>query len=40
MFGFNLPVVSSEQGAKILDDMANAPESTRLLLEQYIQQAR
>jgi hypothetical protein len=40
MFGFNLPVVSSEQGAKILDDMANTPESTRLLLEQYIQQVR
>jgi tripartite-type tricarboxylate transporter receptor subunit TctC len=40
MFGFNLPVVHSEQGAKILDDMANAPEATRVLLEKYIQQAR
>jgi len=40
MFGLNLPVVSSDQGAKILDDMANAPENIRLLLEQYIQQAR
>lgn len=40
MFGFNLPVVSSEQGAKILDDMANAPARMRLLLDEYIQQAR
>jgi len=40
MFGFNLPVVSSEQGAKILDDMANAPAHMRLLLDEYIQQAR
>ncbi len=40
MFGFNLAVVHAEQGAKILDDMANAPESKRLLLEEYIQQVR
>ena len=40
MFGFNLPVVGAEQGAKILDDMANAPDATRLLLDQYIQQVR
>jgi hypothetical protein len=40
MFGFNLPVVSSEQGAKILDDMANVPETIRVHLDQYIQQAR
>ena len=40
MFGFNLPVVSSEQGAKILDDMANAPARMRLLLDEYIQRAR
>jgi tripartite-type tricarboxylate transporter receptor subunit TctC len=40
MFGFNLPVVSAEQGAKILDDMANAPENIRLLLDEYIQQGR
>ncbi len=40
MFGFNLPVVSSEQGAKILDDMTNAPASMRLLLNEYIQRAR
>ena len=40
MFGFNLPVVSSKQGAKILDDMANAPDAKRVRLEQYIQQVR
>ena len=40
MFGFNLPVVSFEQGTKILDDMANAPESMRALLDEYIQKAR
>ena len=40
MFGFNLPVVGSQQGKKILDDMANAPENIRQLLDQYIQQAR
>ena len=40
MFGFNLPVVSSEQGAKILDDMANAPDAKRVRLDQYIQQVR
>ncbi|MEE8306516.1 MAG: hypothetical protein V3R81_04580, partial [Gammaproteobacteria bacterium] len=40
MFGFNSPVVSSEHGAKVLDDMANAPENMRQLLDAYIQQAR
>lgn len=40
MFGFNLPVLSSEQGAKILDDMTNAPASMRLLLDEYIQRVR
>ncbi len=40
MFGFNLPVVGSNQGAKILHDMVNAPESMRLRVEQYIQQDR
>ena len=40
MFGFNLPVVSSEDGAKILDDMANAPDAVRRLLNEYIQEAR
>jgi hypothetical protein len=33
-------VVSAEEGAKILDDMANAPENIRLLLDEYIQQGR
>ena len=40
MFGFNLPVVGAEDGAKILDDMANAPEAVRRLLSEYIQDAR
>jgi hypothetical protein len=40
MFGFNLPVVSSEDGAKMLDDMENAPEAVRRLLNEYIQEAR
>jgi hypothetical protein len=40
MFGFNLPVVSSEDGAKMLDDMANAPDAVRRLLNEYIQEAR
>ena len=40
MFGFNLPVVRSQQGAKILNDMANAPESIRNLLNQYIQEGK
>jgi len=40
MFGFNLPVLSSGQGAKILDDMANTPENIRLLLDEYIRKGR
>lgn len=40
MFGFNLQVVSAAQGAKILDDMANAPDNIRLLLDAYIQEGR
>ena len=40
MFGFNLPVVSAEDGAKMLDDMANAPDAVRRLLNEYIQEAR
>lgn len=40
MFGLNLAVVNLEQGAKILYDMANPPENLRLLLDDYIQQAR
>jgi hypothetical protein len=40
MFGFNLPVVSSEQGTRIIEDMTNAPEHVRDFLDQYIQQGR
>lgn len=40
MFGFNLPVVAAGEGAKILDDMANAPDAVRLFLDEYIQEAR
>lgn len=40
MFGFNLPVVGSEQGMKVLDGMANAPEHVRNFLDEYIQQGR
>ena len=40
MFGFNLPVVSSEQGSRIIEDMTNAPEYVRDFLNQYIQQGR
>ena len=40
MFGFNLPVVSSEQGTRIIEDMANAPEHVRDFLNRYIQQGR
>ena len=40
MFGFNLPVVSSEQGTKIIEDMTHAPEYIRVFLDQYIQQGR
>ncbi len=40
MFGFNLPVVSSELATKVIDDMANAPEHMRVFLDQYIQQGR
>lgn len=40
MFGFNLPVVSSEQGIEIIEDMANAPEHVRVFLDQYIRQGR
>ena len=40
MFGFNLPVVSSEDGAKMLNDMANPPDAVRRLLNEYIQEAR
>jgi len=40
MFGFNLPVISSRQGTKIIDSMTHAPEHVRVFLEQYIQQGR
>ncbi|MCK5326592.1 MAG: hypothetical protein KAJ57_11305 [Woeseiaceae bacterium] len=40
MFGFHLPVVDSEQGAEIFSNMANAPESVRSFLRQYIQESR
>lgn len=40
MFGFNLPVVSSEEGTAIIDNMANAPEHVREFLQQYIQKGR
>lgn len=40
MFGFNLPVVSSQQGTKIIDNMTHAPPQVRKFLEQYIQQGR
>ncbi len=40
IFGFNLPVVSSELANKVIDNMANAPDDVRLFLDQYIQQGR
>jgi hypothetical protein len=40
MFGFNLPVVSSAEGARILEDMASAPDGMRRRLDEYIKEAR
>ena len=40
MFGFNLPVVSSQQGTKMINNMTDAPEHVRIFLEQYIRQER
>ena len=40
MFGFNLPVVDSEYGARVIADMSNAPEDVRLFVERYIEQGR
>lgn len=40
MFGFNLPVVDSEHGSKIIEDMSNAPEHIRRFLDQYIEEGR
>lgn len=38
MFGFNLPVVTAKQGARMIDNMTHAPEHVRSFLEQYIRQ--
>jgi hypothetical protein len=38
MFGFNLPVVTAQQGKKMLNNMTNAPEHIRSFLEEYIRQ--
>ena len=40
MFGFNLPVVSAEEGTVIIRNMANAPEHVRTFVEDYIQEGR
>jgi len=40
MFGFNLPLVSSEQGTRIIEDMTDAPAQMRNFLDLYIQQGR
>ena len=40
MFGFNLPVVTSQQGSEIIRNMANAPEHVRNFLDGYIQEGR
>jgi len=40
MFGFNLPVVTSQQGTAVIRDMANAPEQIRIFLKDYIQKGR
>jgi putative tricarboxylic transport membrane protein len=40
MFGFNLPVVTPQQGTAIIRDMANAPEHVRAFLDGYIQKGR
>jgi len=40
MFGFNLPVVTSEQGNAIIRNMASAPEHVRVFLDRYIQEGR
>ena len=38
MFGFNLPIVGSEQGESMLNNMANAPESVKTFLMDYVQE--
>ncbi len=40
MFGFNLPVVGSEQATKILNEMAAAPANVRQFLDRYIKQGK
>ena len=40
MFGFNLPVVSPEQGQRLLTDMENVPDQMRDLLDSYIAQGK
>lgn len=40
MFGFNLPIVDSEQGASMLSNMSNAPEKVKTFLKDYVQQER
>jgi hypothetical protein len=40
MFGFNLPVVRSRQGSRIIEAMTHAPEDVQAFLDQYIQQGR
>lgn len=38
IFGFNLPIVTAEQGEQMLNTMTNAPEHIRNFLEEYIRQ--
>ena len=40
MFGFNLPVVSPEQGHRLLVDMENVPDRMRTLLDSYIEKGK
>lgn len=37
MFGFNLPVVGTRHGARILEDMTQAPDNIRRFLDEYIE---
>jgi tripartite-type tricarboxylate transporter receptor subunit TctC len=38
IFGFNLPVVSAEEGNAVIRSMANAPQGVREFLDRYIQE--
>jgi tripartite-type tricarboxylate transporter receptor subunit TctC len=40
MFGFNLPVVSPQQGSILIKNMTNAPEYIKVFLTKYIKQVR